>query len=95
MSLPPGLVQTVMAIKIYSERIMPPFYRSRTAAFSRRCTGWIRHGIAEIIKMGGVKDLALIELLEAAGWFSEDCLYGGYGARFRNRWAFWPIFSWP
>jgi 3-dehydroquinate synthase len=29
--------------------------------------GWIRHGIAEIIKMGGVKDLALIELLEAAG----------------------------
>ena len=62
----PGLAQTVMAIKIYSERIMPPFYRSRTAAFSRH-PGWIRHGIAEIIKMGRVKDLALIELLEAAG----------------------------
>lgn len=29
--------------------------------------GWIRHGIAEIIKMGGVKDLELIELLEEAG----------------------------
>lgn len=29
--------------------------------------GWIRHGIAEIIKMAAVKDFALFELLEKAG----------------------------
>merc|ERR1719192_3203216 len=29
--------------------------------------GWIRHGIAEIIKMAVVKDLSLFELLEKAG----------------------------
>jgi 3-dehydroquinate synthase len=52
--------------------------------------GWIRHGIAEIIKMGGVKDLALIELLEAAG---PDLVRTAFGTvatepRFRSRWAF-------
>jgi 3-dehydroquinate synthase len=29
--------------------------------------GWIRHGIAEIIKMACVKDLSLFELIEKAG----------------------------
>lgn len=29
--------------------------------------GWIRHGIAEIIKMACVKDLSLFELVEKAG----------------------------
>lgn len=29
--------------------------------------GWIRHGIAEIIKMACVKDLSLFELVEQAG----------------------------
>jgi len=30
-------------------------------------TGWLRHGIAEIVKMACVKDLSLFELLEQAG----------------------------
>ena len=29
--------------------------------------GWIRHGIAEIIKMASVEDLPLFELVEKAG----------------------------
>merc|ERR1711865_967745 len=35
--------------------------------FSTLREGWVRHGIAEIIKMAVVKDLSLFELLEEAG----------------------------
>jgi len=35
--------------------------------FSTLKPGWVRHGIAEIIKMAVVKDLSLFELLEKAG----------------------------
>jgi len=35
--------------------------------FSTLKEGWVRHGIAEIIKMAVVKDLSLFELLEKAG----------------------------
>jgi len=35
--------------------------------FSTLKEGWVRHGIAEIIKMAVVKDLSLFELLEEAG----------------------------
>merc|ERR1719354_888308 len=35
--------------------------------FSTLKVGWVRHGIAEIIKMAVVKDFSLFELLEKAG----------------------------
>ena len=38
--------------------------------------GWIRHGIAEIIKMGGVKDVQLINLLEEVGPALVDTAFG-------------------
>jgi len=38
--------------------------------------GWIRHGIAEIIKMGGVKDVQLIDLLEEVGPALVDTAFG-------------------
>jgi len=39
-------------------------------------TGWIRHGIAEIIKMASVKDIALFEMLEEAGNDLVDTKFG-------------------
>ena len=38
--------------------------------------GWIRHGIAEIIKMGGVKDIKLLDLLEEVGPNLVDTAFG-------------------
>ena len=38
--------------------------------------GWIRHGLAEIIKMGGVKDVQLIDLLEEVGPDLVDSAFG-------------------
>jgi 3-dehydroquinate synthetase len=38
--------------------------------------GWIRHGIAEIIKMGGVKDIKLLDLLEEVGPTLVDTAFG-------------------
>ena len=39
-------------------------------------TGWIRHGIAEIIKMSVTKDFKLFELLEKAGSRLIDTKFG-------------------
>ncbi|MCH2035468.1 MAG: sedoheptulose 7-phosphate cyclase [Puniceicoccaceae bacterium] len=38
--------------------------------------GWIRHGVAEIIKMGGVKDIKLLDLLEQVGPALVDTAFG-------------------
>ncbi|WP_197493982.1 sedoheptulose 7-phosphate cyclase [Lewinella sp. 4G2] len=38
--------------------------------------GWMRHGVAEIIKMAVVKDLALFELLEETGFALVDTHFG-------------------
>merc|ERR1712087_892080 len=38
--------------------------------------GWLRHGVAEIIKMAVMKDLSLFELMEAWG---EKCLRTNFG----------------
>ncbi|MCH2036916.1 MAG: sedoheptulose 7-phosphate cyclase, partial [Puniceicoccaceae bacterium] len=38
--------------------------------------GWIRHGVAEIIKMGGVKDIKLLDLLEQVGPILVDTAFG-------------------
>ncbi|MEM0966170.1 MAG: sedoheptulose 7-phosphate cyclase [Verrucomicrobiota bacterium] len=38
--------------------------------------GWIRHGVAEIIKMGGAKDVGLIDLLEQVGPRLVDTAFG-------------------
>lgn len=45
-------------------------------------TGWIRHGIAEIIKMAVVKDIELFELLEDTG---INLLNSQFGARGNNQ----------
>ena len=46
----------------------PPVLTLTDRAFWRTLhEGWIRHGIAEIIKMACVKDISLIDLLEQAG----------------------------
>jgi len=42
--------------------------------------GWIRHGIAEIIKMACVKDFSLFELLEEAGTRLIETKFGTEGA---------------
>ena len=39
--------------------------------------GWVRHGIAEIIKMAVVKDLSCFELLERGGRRLVVCMCGG------------------
>lgn len=41
--------------------------------------GWIRHGIAEIIKMACVKDFALFELVEKAGTRLIETKFGSVG----------------
>ena len=45
-------------------------------------TGWIRHGIAEIIKMAVVKDIELFELLEDIG---IDLLHSQFGTKGNNQ----------
>lgn len=40
--------------------------------------GWVRHGIAEIIKMAVVKDLELVELLETVG---DELVHSRFGTR--------------
>ncbi|MEM9943903.1 MAG: sedoheptulose 7-phosphate cyclase, partial [Planctomycetota bacterium] len=47
--------------------------------FSTLKPGWIRHGIAEIIKMATVKDLSLFEDLEAGGARLIDSRFGNVG----------------
>ena len=44
--------------------------------FSTLRKGWIRHGVAEIIKMAVVKDLALFELLEETGFALVESHFG-------------------
>lgn len=39
-------------------------------------TGWLRHGLAEIIKMGVVKDRVLFELMEKAGYRLVETMFG-------------------
>jgi len=39
-------------------------------------TGWLRHGLAEIIKMGVVKDRVLFECMEKAGYRLIETMFG-------------------
>lgn len=55
----------------------PPVLTLTDRSFFRTLEpGWIRHGIAEIIKMAVVKDVSLFELLEKAGPRLVDTKFG-------------------
>eukprot|EP00171_Calliarthron_tuberculosum_P005346 IDg5346t1 len=55
----------------------PPVLTLTDRSFFRTLEpGWIRHGIAEIIKMAVVKDISLFELLEKAGKRLVDTKFG-------------------
>jgi len=44
--------------------------------FSTLRTGWLRHGLAEIIKMGVVKDRVLFECMEKGGYKLIETMFG-------------------
>jgi len=44
--------------------------------FSTLRTGWLRHGLAEIIKMGVVKDRVLFECMEKGGYRLVETMFG-------------------
>jgi len=44
--------------------------------FSTLRTGWLRHGLSEIIKMGVVKDRVLFECMEKAGYRLIETMFG-------------------
>jgi len=44
--------------------------------FSTLRTGWLRHGLAEIIKMGVVKDRVLFECMEKGGYRLIETMFG-------------------